>query len=44
LTARAIDAQGKEVPGVRLNWYSGGGEGSVDSTGLVTGGYTGMSG
>src|SRR5262245_29586893 len=41
LTGRALDAQGKEVPGVRLNWYSGGGEGSVDSTGLVTGGYTG---
>ena len=41
LTARALDAQGKEIPGVKLNWFSGGGEGSVDSTGLVTGGYTG---
>ena len=41
LSARALDATGKEVPGVRLNWFSGGGEGSVDSTGLVTGGYTG---
>ncbi len=41
LSARALDAQGKEVPGVKLNWFSGGGEGQVDSTGLVTGGYTG---
>ena len=41
LTARALDAQGKEIPGVKLSWFSGGGEGSVDSTGLVTAGYTG---
>jgi hypothetical protein len=41
LSARALDAQGKEVPGVKLSWFSGGGEGQVDSTGLVTGGYTG---
>src|SRR5580765_5750988 len=41
LSARALDASGKEVPGVKLNWFSGGGEGQVDSTGLVTGGYTG---
>jgi len=41
LSARALDAQGKEVPGVKLNWFSGGGEGQVDSTGLVTGGYAG---
>lgn len=41
LSARALDAQGREVPGVKLSWFSGGGEGQVDSTGLVTGGYTG---
>ena len=41
LSARALDAQGNPVPGARLNWFSGGGEGSVDSTGLVTAGYTG---
>jgi len=41
LNARALDAQGREVSGVKLNWFSGGGEGEVDSTGLVTGGYTG---
>ena len=41
LTGRALDAAGKEVPGVKLSWFSGGGEGQVDSTGLVTGGYTG---
>jgi hypothetical protein len=41
LSARALDAQGSPVSGVRINWFTGGGEGSVDSTGLVTGGYTG---
>jgi plastocyanin len=41
LTARALDASGNEVPSVRIRWFSGGGEGSVDSTGLVRGGYQG---
>jgi hypothetical protein len=41
LSARGLDAQGREVPGIRINWFSGGGEGDVDSTGLVTGGYAG---
>ena len=41
LNARALDAQGNPVPGIKINWFTGGGEGSVDSVGLVTGGYTG---
>lgn len=41
LTGRALDASGQPVPGARIAWFAGGGEGSVDSTGLVVGGYTG---
>jgi uncharacterized protein YjdB len=41
LSAHALDAAGKEIPGARVRWFSGGGEGAVDSTGLVTGGYQG---
>ncbi|MEP6572630.1 MAG: Ig-like domain-containing protein [Gemmatimonadota bacterium] len=41
LSARALDAAGKEVPGARVRWFTGGDEGSVDSTGLVTAGYQG---
>lgn len=41
LRARALDAQGREVPGARVQWFAGGGEGTVDSTGLVTAGYAG---
>jgi len=40
LTARALDAAGNPVPDVRLVWF-GNGEGSVDSAGVVTGGYQG---
>ncbi len=40
LSARAVDAVGKDVPGVKIGWF-GNGEGSVDSTGVVTGGYAG---
>ncbi len=40
LSARALDAGGKPVPNVRLAWFANG-EGDVDSTGLVTGGYQG---
>jgi hypothetical protein len=42
LNARALDAAGRPVPGVRIRWFTGGDEGSVDSTtGLVRGGYRG---
>jgi len=40
LSARALDADGKPVPGTQLVWFANG-EGSVDSTGLVTAGYQG---
>lgn len=40
LTARALDANGKEVPGATIRWF-GGGEGSVDSLGVVTAGFRG---
>jgi hypothetical protein len=40
LSARALDASGNAVPGAQLVWF-GNGEGAVDSTGLVTGGYQG---
>jgi hypothetical protein len=43
LTARALDAGGREVPGVQLRFVRAGGfEGDVDSTGLVRAGATGM--
>ena len=42
LSARALDAQGKEVPGVKLSWFSGGGEGQVDhGRGARSGGLEG---
>src|SRR5947199_9792997 len=41
LTARALDVHGQPVTGAAIAWYSGGTEGDVDSTGLVTGGYNG---
>ncbi len=43
LTARALDADGRTVSGAMVQWFQPGGhfEGSVDSTGLVTGGATG---
>lgn len=40
LAARALDAAGQPVPGALIFWLAGG-EGSVDSTGVVTGGYAG---
>jgi hypothetical protein len=42
LAARALDATGQEVPNARIRWLSGGGEGSVDSLGVVRGGYIGQ--
>ncbi len=43
LTAVGYDSAGRVVPDVSITWLSSGGffEGSVDSTGLVTGGSTG---
>jgi hypothetical protein len=41
LSGRALDAAGNAVTGARIAWFAGGGEGSVDSTGLVLGGYRG---
>ena len=41
LSAQALDSAGKPVPGSKVAWFAGGTEGSVDSTGLVTGGYSG---
>ncbi len=39
--ARALDANGKPVPGAVVNWFDGGGQGDIDSTGLLTAGYQG---
>lgn len=41
LAARALDARGQPVTEAKITWFSGGTEGSVDSTGLVKGGYNG---
>src|SRR2546428_13971038 len=41
LTGQALDSAGKPVPGAKVAWFAGGTEGSVDSTGIVTGGYSG---
>ncbi len=39
-TAKVLDASGNPVPNAKVMWF-GGGEGSVDSTGVVTGGFRG---
>ncbi len=41
LQARALDARGQEVPGAQIQWFGGGGQGTVDSTGLLRAGYKG---
>jgi hypothetical protein len=41
LSVRALDQDGKPVPNAVIQFFAGGGEGSVDSTGIVTGGYQG---
>ena len=43
LRAVAYDSSGRAMDGVRVRWFQSGGrfEGSIDSTGLVTGGSTG---
>jgi hypothetical protein len=39
--ARALDAEGRPLTGVRVEWFEGGGQGAIDSTGLLTAGYRG---
>src|SRR6266849_5036522 len=41
LAARALDASGQPVAGAVVHWFVASTDGSVDSTGLVTGGYAG---
>jgi hypothetical protein len=41
LSARAVDAAGQPVPGVEVRWFDGGGQGDIDSTGMLTAGYRG---
>lgn len=40
-SARALDAAGQPVPNVHFSWFDGGGQGRIDSTGLLTAGYRG---
>ena len=40
LSAKVVDAAGNVVPNARVLWF-GGGDGSVDSTGVVRGGFRG---
>src|SRR5690349_16703497 len=40
MSARVLDQAGKPIPNAKVLWF-GGGEGSVDSTGVVKGGYRG---
>src|SRR5438445_18072 len=42
LAARAIDAGGQPVPSAAIEWFVASDAGKVDSTGLVTGGYSGL--
>ncbi len=42
LNARALDAAGQPVNDAVLDWFTPSDEGSVDSTGRVTGGYAGF--
>src|SRR2546425_4066918 len=41
LSGQPLDSLGKRVPGAKVEWFAGGTEGSVDSNGVVTGGYSG---
>jgi plastocyanin len=41
LGVRVLDESGKPVPDARVRWFDGGGQGSIDSTGLLTAGYQG---
>ena len=39
--ARALDAAGQPVPGVRWQWFNGGNGGAMDSTGVLTAEFMG---
>jgi len=41
LGVRVLDQAGNPVPGVTVQWFDGGGQGTIDSTGLLTAGYQG---
>src|SRR5262245_11370928 len=41
LGVRVLEQAGKQVPNARVQWFDGGGQGSIDSTGLLTAGYQG---
>jgi plastocyanin len=41
LGVRVLDQAGKPVPNARVQWFDGGGQGNIDSTGLLTAGYQG---
>src|SRR5262245_51151168 len=41
LAARLVDQNGVPVSGARVLWFGGGFNGTIDSTGLVRGGYRG---
>src|SRR3989441_238820 len=42
LAARALDTNGQPVKDAKIQWFVASDVGSVDSTGLVTGGYSGV--
>src|SRR5258705_438869 len=42
LSARALDAGGQPIPAATVRWFVASDVGSVDSSGLVTGGYSGV--
>ena len=41
MEARAVGADGQAVPAARIRWFANGNGGTVDSTGLVKGGFIG---
>lgn len=41
LGVRVLDQAGNPVPNARVQWFDGGGQGDIDSTGLLTAGYRG---
>jgi plastocyanin len=41
LGVRVLDETGNPVPDAKVRWFDGGGQGSIDSTGLLTAGYQG---
>ncbi|HMU61983.1 MAG TPA: Ig-like domain-containing protein, partial [Gemmatimonadales bacterium] len=41
MQARALGSDGQPIAGVRIRWFAAGNGGSIDSTGLLTGGFLG---